>query len=46
MPASTVPMIDVYVSRLMPTYGASIRPARISIISTAAEHTKTSAAAA
>ena len=38
-------MIEVYVSRLMPTYGASRRPARISSIRTAAEHTNTSAAA-
>jgi hypothetical protein len=45
IPASTVPITDVYVSRLIPTYGASKRPARISSMSTAAEHTNTSAAA-
>ena len=42
MPASTTPMIPVYVSRLTPMYGASNLPARISRTSTAAEVVKTS----
>ena len=45
MPASTVPMMPVYVSSDTPTYGARIRPARISSTRTAADVPVTSAIA-
>src|SRR5215213_11002042 len=41
MPASTTPMMVVYVSSVRPTYGASSRTPRISSTSTAPDATKT-----